>query len=411
MPRALPLPTPLRWPIPAVLPIGLVVATVAALRFTGQDLDVYRSTGWALLAGVNPYTDGLEGTWLPCVYTPFSAILFVPIALVGHTVAMFVVTAASLACLWFSVGRFIESVWADRGRSTQLELQALCCLVLLTTESVSQTLGFGQVNFFLMALVIGDVARRRPSAWQGVGVGLATSFKLIPGIFILYLLCTRRWRAAITASGTFAATILFGWIAMPAGSWSYWIDGLGTDPRHIGGTNSLVNGSLLGVLARPLGYPAARPWWIALAVPLLVAGMWLAVVVRRRLGEIAGITTVSFVALVVSPISWNHYWVWFTLPALHLGRRAWETRDCRAIALTAIWVLPFFVAPFRFIDDDRWLGPHHTLVESMLGGVYAVWAILGLGSLAVWVRRGGALRWLGPQAPDNAMSPTTMLAR
>ena len=39
-------------------------------------------------------------------------------------------------------------------------------------------------------------------AWAGVGIGLATSVKLTPALFILYLLVTRQWRAAMTAIGT-----------------------------------------------------------------------------------------------------------------------------------------------------------------------------------------------------------------
>lgn len=393
----------------AAAAVGMLVAVIGTVRFSGQDLDVYRATGDALLEGRNPYTEGLAGTWLPCLYTPFSAILFVPVAVVPRPAAMFLLTAASLACLWFSVGRFVDAVWPERDQDLRIGITAVTCMLLLASEPVSQTLGFAQVNFFLTALVIGDIARRRPSRWQGAMVGLATSFKLIPGIFIVYLICTRRWRAACVAAGSFAATIAVGWVAMPGGSWSYWVEGLGTDPRQVIGADSIVNGSLLGVLAHAVGYDAARPWWIALAVPTLAAGMLLAVVVHRRVGEMAGLTTTAFVGLVVSPISWSHYWVWFALPALFLARRAWEARDRLAAVGLIVWSLPFYAAPFRLVDDDRWIGVVPTPLESALGGAYAMWAVAGLTIVAVGLLRNGPAG--SAQEPDMATSPITRLAR
>ena len=45
---------------------------------------------------------------------------------------------------------------------------------------------------------------------KGVGVGIAAGIKLIPLVFIPYLLLTRRFRAAALAAGTFAATVVLG---------------------------------------------------------------------------------------------------------------------------------------------------------------------------------------------------------
>src|SRR6185503_21371042 len=78
-----------------------------------------------------------------------------------------------------------------------------CCIALIF-EPVRETITFGQVNTLLLTLVAGDmllgVARGR--RWAGVGIGLATAIKLTPGVFILYLLITRRWRPAGVATGT-----------------------------------------------------------------------------------------------------------------------------------------------------------------------------------------------------------------
>src|SRR5436190_1420035 len=67
-------------------------------------------------------------------------------------------------------------------------------------EPMRETVNFGQVNMLLLALVAGDLLLlvRGGRRWAGVLIGLATAIKLTPGLFILYLLLTRRYRAAVT---------------------------------------------------------------------------------------------------------------------------------------------------------------------------------------------------------------------
>jgi alpha-1,2-mannosyltransferase len=308
-------------------------------------------------------------------------------AYVSHWVGMFLLTAASLFCYWWVLGKVVAAVWPDRNEQQRTVITAAVALVLLASDPVSQTLGFGQINYFLMALVIGDITRRTPSRWQGVPIAIAATFKLIPGIFLVYLLVTRRVRAAITGGVAFLATIAIGWIAMPGGSQSYWLDGVGTDPTHIGGSNNLTNGSLLGLFARPLGYETARPYWLALAIPTFVLGMWIAREVHRRLGDIAGITATAFTAMLVSPIAWTHHWTWFVVPALWVGRVAWERRDGRLGAAVAVWVAPFFLPPIRFVPFDRWTTATHSATESILGSGYVVWGFAGMVALGIWLLR------------------------
>jgi hypothetical protein len=367
--------------------IAVVLAVIAARSFTAQDLEVYREAGRAVLDGHNPYTRVFDG--VPYTYTPFSTLVLVPLALLSHAVGTIVITLVSLACYWFVMGRFVEAAWPDWDVEKRTQATGLVCLALLATESVSQTLGFGQINFILMAVVIADVARRKPSSWQGVVVGLATAFKLIPGIFIVYFLCTRRYRAAATAAASFAGTIAIGWLAMPSASYSYWLKGVGTDPRHIGGSAYLINESILGLFARPMGYVAAKPYWIAAAIPTLLIGMWVARALHDRVGEIAGITAAAVIGELTSPISWNHHWTWFVVPALLVGAEAWRRRSALLTAAVVVWSLPFYVAPYRFAPESNWSADHHTWWESALGSVYAAWALAALVIAAVWLRRTG----------------------
>src|SRR3979411_2300607 len=75
-------------------------------------------------------------------------------------------------------------------------------------EPVIRTIYVGQVNLALMALIIWDLCQPDTEAsrrWKGAGVGIAAGIKLVPLIFIPYLLLTRKFRQAAVACGAFAA--------------------------------------------------------------------------------------------------------------------------------------------------------------------------------------------------------------
>src|SRR5439155_13505639 len=117
--------------------------------------------------------------------------------------------------------------------------------VAMWLEPVDMTLHFGQINLLLLALVLADLAL--PRRWQGIGVGLAAAIKLTPLIFIGYLLLTRRLRAALVATGTFAATVALGFALLPGGSVAFW-GGRFAQPGD--GPERLVNQSLNGLILR-----------------------------------------------------------------------------------------------------------------------------------------------------------------
>jgi alpha-1,2-mannosyltransferase len=276
----------------------------------------------------------------------------------------------------------VEVVWPGLDVDRRRRVAAAVCAAMLLAEPITETLGLGQMNTFLLAMVVGDVLRRRGSRWQGAWIGVATAFKLTPGIFALYLLATRRFRAAATAAAGFAATVVVGFVVMPHGSVTYWLHGVGADPQHVGQVNYIPNQSVLGSLSRIVGYDAARPWWLALCVPILLGGTWLAVEVHRRWGDLAGLATIAFVGVLVSPYSWSHHFLWFVAPALLAAQHGWATRSWRLVAAAALWTLPFFVGPFWFGPEAAWHRDHHPLGQALLGSSYTIVVLVGLGCVA-----------------------------
>ncbi len=93
----------------------------------------------------------------------------------------------------------------------------------LLLEPVWHTFFLGQVNLFLLALVLADMHRVALGRPAGIGIGIATAIKLTPAIFVVLLLMTRRAKDAVTATATFAVCTLLAYFIAPDASRVYWL--------------------------------------------------------------------------------------------------------------------------------------------------------------------------------------------
>ena len=206
-----------------VLPI-LVALYVGATTFGGSfipwhpnmvDLEVYRRAGSVLLAGGDFYD--LSGQ-LQFLYPPFAAVLAVPLSLLPPTVVQIGWTAAGAVALVAILHRFGLSGWL---------LSLASAVVVYVVEPVVQTLAFGQLGIFLVALVVLDLAPgprvlSRRVLPEGVLTAVATALKLTPAIFIVYLLAVRKFRAFWVAVITGLAVTLISAAIVPAASHEFW---------------------------------------------------------------------------------------------------------------------------------------------------------------------------------------------
>ena len=141
-------------------------------------------------------------------------------------------------------------------------------------------------------------------------------FKLVPLIFIPYLLLTRRFRAMSVSLVTFALTIAISQIPLLRQSQQFWLGGLFLNSSRAGNIAYVGNQSLHGTLARLVSVQsAAQPYWLLIPVVIGVAGLLLAARAARSGYEMTGILTCGLTGLLISPISWSHHWVWVA-PAL-----------------------------------------------------------------------------------------------
>ncbi|MFQ6398856.1 glycosyltransferase 87 family protein [Nocardia sp. KC 131] len=288
----------------------LIVARQAVLHL--MDLGVYQIAGQRVSDGTSVYDTPLlgntRGVW-EFVYTPFAALLFVPLVALHGDLFTYVGGLANFAMLIATVWTALAMLDYRRDRRLVLLSVAVAAL-LLWCEPVRETMAFGQINIFLMLLVLADMAMPDSSRWKGALTGIAAGIKLTPAFFVIYLLVTRRYRAAATAIGAFAATVLVGFAAMPKDSLTYW-SGAFVDPARVGVPEIVSNESLRGMVARSVGVQGVyQLLWLAAAAAIAVVGLTLA----RRLSftghELSAVVLCGLIMATVSPFSWVHHWVW-----------------------------------------------------------------------------------------------------
>jgi alpha-1,2-mannosyltransferase len=293
--------------------VTLAVAT-AGKRTPMIDLQIYRWAGLLAVHSGDLYGGYFPHRHLPFTYPPIAALTFGVMAAIPMPVLMWLITAASISCL-------TATLWLTWGKlGYQCSARAAATLAAASVTSwlapVLHTLWLGQINLILMFVIVADLSLADTARFKGVGVGLAAGFKLVPLIFIPYLLLTRRFRAMSVSLVTFALTIAISQILLPGQSQQFWFGGLFLNLSRSGNIAYVGNQSLHGTLVRLMGVQSAeQPYWLVISVIIGVAGLLLAAWTARRGNEMIGILTCGLTGLLISLISWSHHWVWVA-PAL-----------------------------------------------------------------------------------------------
>lgn len=277
------------------------------------DLNIYRHAVRFWTGGNELYDyaqpDFLQG-FLYFTYPPIAAILLLPFGFIPLGTAGAIFTIGSIVAVFFTTKWLLE---AERLKISLLGIALLAVPLILIIEPMRENLNLGQINMLLITLIVFDLLKL--GRWKGVGVGLATALKLFPGIFIVYFLVTRQWRAAIVSSATAAAATLLAAAIAPRASWDFWTQAL-WDTARVGRTDYTGNQSLLGLLSR-LVAPSEpdRVIWIVLALAVATFGLYRAERATRAGDIVTALALTGLVAGLISPITWPHHLYWF-VPAL-----------------------------------------------------------------------------------------------
>jgi alpha-1,2-mannosyltransferase len=353
------------------------------LRNLGVPIDfaVYRTGGVHVIQGIdlyvrqssNPVVTGFGRSYLlhsTFSYPPFSALTFVPLAAVPAWAGALLWELASLAALLSLVDISFRRL-LDRTRHRWLVWGAIAAAAILTTP-VTDTLFFGQINLFIVLLVVADWTGAPRS--RGVRTGVAAAMKLTPLLFFGLFLVTKQWRAAVRAAATFAAAAALAWIVLPGASWTYWTDP-STALRRVGGIDTFANQSLRGMFAT-LGLPS---WGLPVAVLGVVAVGIVAARRRYLSGDgLAAVCCVGLVTLLVSPVSWVHHGVWI-VPVIGVvvggGTRA--LRVCVAVAAALVFSVRLPLLGSVLLRQGGWSVLGHLLEAAFVLADLALLAIVG----------------------------------
>ncbi|GGW18339.1 hypothetical protein GCM10010501_44950 [Streptomyces libani subsp. rufus] len=349
-------------------------AAQRAAHVSMVDLMVYRAEGAAVRAGGDLYALRATAARLPTTYPPFAALLFTPLPLLDTALLRALATAGNLALLAVFVRLSLKLVGHARGETVWwVAAAAVWC------EPVWTTLRYGQINLLLAVLVLWDLTRRPAGGydrWTGAGLGLAAAVKLTPALFGVFLLATGLtarlrgghggpWlRHARGTAVTFAGATLLGAAVLPYDSWRFWTDMVFRADRT-GYAEETANQALRGVLARFLHTDDPGGLWVVCAVLVALLGLASAVRAELRGRRAWAVCACAVTALLVSPVSWSHHWVWCVPLVLLL----W-THGRRAPAVGALLVFCSY-APWWVPHGPGRPELHLSAAQSALAAVYA----------------------------------------
>ncbi|MFI7576290.1 glycosyltransferase family 87 protein [Micromonospora sp. NPDC049497] len=363
------------------------------------DLKIYMSAmdwwraGNPLYDYVQP--DRVQGE-LYFTYPPFSALLLWPFALFSVTATAWIFSILTVVAVVVTTRWLLDGVIA-RHHLPRMFTLTVAVLLVLAVESTRETITFGQINMLLVVLILADLLFAVPKArrWAGVGIGLATALKLFPGIFIVYLLACRRWRAAAVASATAAVATLLAAAVAPRDSWRFWTHELWATER-VGRTDYTGNQSLFGLLSRITAPERPdRLLWLVLVAAIAAYGLWRAARAARAGDPLVGLTLTGLVGALISPITWTHHIYWFipavvvladaaldSDPATPSGARRRRRLTVSAVAVSAIIVY----GVVSFYDWGVALAPTDSPGEFLLRNVYVLLSLVLLATLPIRTR-------------------------
>ena len=328
-------------------------------------------------------------TWphLPFTYPPFSAVLFWPLAHLPYRAAALTWATINVLVLGLIIAVTLRSLRVVHEGRTPWALVGLLLGPAVVLEPVMLNLSFGQVNIILVALVLTDMtghlrvgSRALP---RGVLVGVAAAIKLIPLIFVPFLVVTRQWRAAMASMVTFAICSLYPFLLNAHTSWRFWTFYI-SDVKRIGGAAYISNQSLRGAVDRFTHHMWNNTPLDAGQALLVVVGIAVGWALWRRGETFVAVLVVADAGMLGSPITWCHHMI-YVIPVLAWlwwgsGARAHRWWSLATAAL-------FAVAPMWHIPNGGKKDLHEYGWHLLAGSSFFFAALFFLGAMAVAVTR------------------------
>jgi hypothetical protein len=266
--------------------------------------------------------------------------------------------------------------------------------LLLVCNPFRQQMNQGQLNLLLLLLLSGVWACDRCGRphWAGTWLGLATAVKLFPGFVFLYFVARRQWRVVCVGILSLLSVTAVTVLVLGPQTFREYVEEV--MPNVTVYRDWWPNASLDGFWAKLFDGRAHKviPLWyspaLALGAYLLSATLVVAVVLRfvgraksQAEKDIAfGLTLVGM--LLVSPITWDHYFtilflallvLWTRLPAKGIERAAFW------VLLVLLWLKPMvYWGPIIGARIDNWQSLVATPAQTLTALSIQTYTLLGL---------------------------------
>lgn len=402
--------------------VGVLAMAIVVYRLFGLDhhlayrldIDVYRIGGRMWLNGTRLYGPTgatkvitADNTHLAFTYPPLAAILFSGFAVVSLSAANSIITAISLVLLLCAVFLVLDALdvwrqWTITGESATARRVWLAVIIAglatLHLEPIRSNFGYGQINVVVMTMVLADCLPKRTLLPRGVLVGLAIAIKLTPAVFVLYFVIKRDWRAVRTSALSLGAATAAGFVLAWRDSIDYWFRVVGGTASRIPDLRLNTNQNLLSLLARqPLPDGIRGPLWLSLSILVLAMTVW---AMRRAVAagyDLLAVACAAVLALLTSPISWSHHWVWVLPITISTTVIGYRQRNPALLAVSAVGVA---VARWPHIEllpsGHEWSAPWW---GQLIGTSYLWWALSVPAAVGFTVRP-SSLESADPSSPS-----------
>jgi hypothetical protein len=224
----------------------------------------------------------------PAVYPPVFILLSVPLALLPVAVASW---------LWFFVlGVCVfAALWILGVRDWR------CYVIALTSPVVVHGLFYGNLTIVMVLLVALAWRYREQAPFAGLALGTAVAAKLFVWPLLVWLLLTRRFRAAAWAAGSAVVLVLGAWALIGFEGFRQYPDLLRA-VQDVYAERSISIATVAGALGASVDVAVA----IAALAGLVCIGAaaWL---VRRSDGDRRAFAVLVAACVLASPIVWPNY--------------------------------------------------------------------------------------------------------
>jgi hypothetical protein len=307
----------------AAVAIVCAVAVGIAAAYVAPTLDVpadrllgdFRITIWEpgrhMLAGGDPIR-AVDASDNGGIYPPITILLTLPVSALPYPAAVAVwalVLVSGVAGALFICG---VRDWR-------------CYALAFASPPVIAGLAYGNISMVVVVAVAGAWALRDRAWRSGALVGLMVATRLFPWPLVVWLLLTRRFRAAAVAAASSVVFSFVGWMAISFRS----LEKFPAVTRS-NAAEFVDDGQSLGSIVANLGGSARAIGLVLLLGAVIALGM----AVHDRSDDLACFTWTIAATLFASPIVWGHYYALLLVPLAVSNPR-----------LSRAWLLPYITAP------------------------------------------------------------------